>query len=104
MPLSGFYVKEAYLVLPYIDYIGSIKLGIITPPMGLDLITSSRDIAFMEPAAISSRWVRGIWGELRLGTRCSMSAQRGRWGCSAPAPIPANTGTPPRTMGTSWAG
>jgi phosphate-selective porin OprO/OprP len=46
-----FNVKDAYLVFPEIDYVGRVKFGFFQPPMGLDLMTSSRDLMFMEPAA-----------------------------------------------------
>jgi phosphate-selective porin OprO/OprP len=48
---NTFYINEAYLIFPPVDYVGSLKFGQFGPPMGLDRITSSRDISFMEPAA-----------------------------------------------------
>jgi phosphate-selective porin OprO/OprP len=48
---QSFYINKAYLLFPNIDYIGNLEIGVFGPPMGLDLITSSRDITFMEPAA-----------------------------------------------------
>jgi phosphate-selective porin OprO/OprP len=47
---NKFNLHEAWLSSQHIDYIGYLKVGIYGPPMGLDLITSSRDLAFMEPA------------------------------------------------------
>jgi phosphate-selective porin OprO and OprP len=48
---NAFYLNEAYLLSPNIDYLGPVQIGVFGPPMGLDLITSSRDLAFMEPAS-----------------------------------------------------
>ena len=48
---NQFYLDEAYLLSPHISYIGDLQFGFFSPPMGLDLVTSSRDITFMEPAA-----------------------------------------------------
>jgi phosphate-selective porin OprO/OprP len=48
---NTFYINEAYLLLPPVDYVGRVQFGVFGPPMGLDLITSSRDTTFMEPAA-----------------------------------------------------
>ena len=48
---NQFNLEKAYVVFPDIPYIGNLKLGQFQPPMGLDRITSSRDITFMEPAA-----------------------------------------------------
>lgn len=45
------FLDQAYLLSPDIRYIGNLQFGVFQPPMGLDLITSSRDIGFMEPAA-----------------------------------------------------
>ena len=48
---NSFYINESYLYFPNLSYIGNLQIGVFGPPMGLDLITSSRDITFMEPAA-----------------------------------------------------
>jgi phosphate-selective porin OprO and OprP len=48
---NNFYINEAYLKFSRLDYLGYVQFGEYAPPMGLDLITSSRDITFMEPAA-----------------------------------------------------
>jgi len=48
---NQFYLDEAYLLSPHISYVGNLQFGFFSPPMGLDLITSSRDITFMEPPA-----------------------------------------------------
>ena len=46
-----FYINKAYLRLPNVKYLGNLQFGVFTPPMGLSLVTSSRDLTFMEPAA-----------------------------------------------------
>jgi phosphate-selective porin OprO and OprP len=48
---NQFYVNKAYLLSQDMAYIGNLQVGVFGPPMGLDLITSSRDITFMEPPA-----------------------------------------------------
>jgi len=48
---NSFYLNQAYLLSPNIDYLGPVQFGVFGPPMGLDLTTSSSDITFMEPAA-----------------------------------------------------
>jgi phosphate-selective porin OprO/OprP len=48
---NQFYIDKSYLLSADMAYIGNLQLGVFAPPMGLELITSSRDLAFMEPAA-----------------------------------------------------
>ena len=48
---NSFELNKAYLASQEMNYIGSVQVGVFSPPMGLDLITSSRDITFMEPPA-----------------------------------------------------
>lgn len=47
-----FNLNEAWLSSEHLDYIGYLKFGVYGPPMGLDMITSSRDLTFMEPATV----------------------------------------------------
>jgi phosphate-selective porin OprO/OprP len=47
-----FNLNQAWLATDHIDYIGYLKGGVFTPPLGLDMLTSSRDITFMEPATV----------------------------------------------------
>src|SRR5262249_26876932 len=47
-----FNLNEAWIRSEYIDYIGYVKGGVYGPPMGLDMVTSSRDLTFMEPATV----------------------------------------------------
>jgi phosphate-selective porin OprO/OprP len=48
---GNFTVTQAYIVIPGIRYIGNVQFGQFTPPVGLQMLTSSWDIPFMEPAA-----------------------------------------------------
>jgi phosphate-selective porin OprO and OprP len=48
---NNFYLNKSYLASEDLNYIGRLQVGVFSPPMGLELITSSRDITFMEPAA-----------------------------------------------------
>jgi phosphate-selective porin OprO/OprP len=47
-----FNLNEAWLASERLDYVGYIVAGVYQPPMGLDLVTSSRDLTFMEPATV----------------------------------------------------
>jgi phosphate-selective porin OprO/OprP len=61
------YIKDAYLLFPYISYLGRPEIGYFQPPMGLDLITSSRDIAFLEPAAPLQALAPGNEAGIKIG-------------------------------------
>jgi phosphate-selective porin OprO/OprP len=62
-----FNVNQAWLEFDHIDYIGYIKGGVYQPPMGLDLVTSSRDLTFMEPASVLQALAPGIEAGLQMG-------------------------------------
>jgi phosphate-selective porin OprO/OprP len=47
-----FNLNKAWISSQQIDYIGYIVTGVFGPPMGLDMVTSSRDLTFMEPATV----------------------------------------------------
>ncbi len=49
---NRFDLSKAWVSSDRMDYIGYLVAGLYTPPMGLDMITSSRDITFMEPATV----------------------------------------------------
>jgi phosphate-selective porin OprO/OprP len=49
---GSFFLNQAYLLSPTVNYVGAIQFGVYGPPMGLDLVANSRDITFMEPAAV----------------------------------------------------
>jgi phosphate-selective porin OprO/OprP len=46
-----FTISQANVSIPDIPYVGTLKVGQFQPAQGLQVITSSWDIAFMEPAA-----------------------------------------------------
>ncbi len=46
-----FTISQANVSIPNIPYVGTLKIGQFQPAQGLQVITSSWDIAFMEPAA-----------------------------------------------------
>ncbi len=48
---GSFTVTQAYVGIPGVRYLGTVEFGQFTPPVGLQVITSSWDISFMEPAA-----------------------------------------------------
>lgn len=48
---GSFTVNEAYVAMADVPHLGGLKVGQFTPPVGLQLITSSWDIGLMEPAA-----------------------------------------------------
>lgn len=48
---GSFTVNEAYLAMSEVPHLGKLQVGQFTPPVGLQLITSSWDIGLMEPAA-----------------------------------------------------
>ena len=48
---GSFTVTQAYIGIPGVRYLGTVEFGQFTPPVGLQVITSSWDIPFMEPAA-----------------------------------------------------
>jgi phosphate-selective porin OprO/OprP len=48
---GSFTITQAYIGIPGVRYLGTVEFGQFTPPVGLQMITSSWDIGFMEPAA-----------------------------------------------------
>lgn len=73
-----FYIEESYLTFKDIPYLGELKLGQYQAPMGLDVITSSRDIALMEPAAPLQALAPGVNAGLQLGQ--PVFQRRATWG------------------------
>src|SRR5207248_3046529 len=76
-----FNLAEAYLRFPYVSYIGRPQFGFFTPPMGLDLLTSSRDITFMEPAAPLQALAPSNAGGIQIGH--PVFDQRATWSLGA---------------------
>jgi phosphate-selective porin OprO/OprP len=72
-----FNLNQAWLESEHIDYIGYIKAGVFQPPMGLDLITSSRDLTFMEPASVLQALAPANSAGVRIGQ--PVLHERGTW-------------------------
>jgi phosphate-selective porin OprO/OprP len=62
-----FYIEESYLAFRDIAYIGQLKFGQYQAPMGLDVISSSRDITFMEPAVPLQALAPGVNAGFLMG-------------------------------------
>lgn len=63
---NQFYIENSYLSLN-LPWVGELKGGQFQPPMGLALITSSRDITFMEPAAPMQALAPGTSAGTQIG-------------------------------------
>ena len=64
---NQFYIEESYLAFRNLPWLGELKIGQYQAPMGLDVITSSRDITFMEPAAPIQALAPGVNAGLQIG-------------------------------------
>ncbi len=62
-----FTLNKSYLQFSHINYLGNLRLGQFQSPMGLDLITSSRDLVFMEPSAPITAIAPGTEAGFQLG-------------------------------------
>ena len=62
-----FNLNEAWISSERLDYIGYLKGGVYGPPMGLDMVTSSRDLAFMEPATALQALAPGNEAGIQIG-------------------------------------
>jgi phosphate-selective porin OprO/OprP len=74
---NQFYIENSYIAFRDIPWIGELKLGQYQAPMGLDLITSGRDITFMEPAAPIQALAPGINAGIQVGQ--PLLEQRATW-------------------------
>jgi phosphate-selective porin OprO/OprP len=83
-----FTLNKSYLRFPGIDYIGALQIGQFQPPMGLQIITSSRDITFMEPAAPLQAIAPGVEAGLQIGR--PVFDERGTWNFGLFAPGAGN--------------
>jgi len=72
-----FNLNQAWLATDHIDYIGYLKTGVFTPPVGLDMLTSSRDITFMEPATVLQALAPGNEAGIQIGQ--PVFNQRSTW-------------------------
>ncbi len=62
-----FTLNKSYLRFCNIGLIGNLQVGQFQPPMGLDLITSSRDITLMEPSSPLQAIAPGIEAGAQIG-------------------------------------
>jgi len=62
-----FNLNKAWLSSDHINYLGYLVVGVFQPPMGLDMMTSSRDISFMEPASVLQALAPGNEAGIRIG-------------------------------------
>jgi phosphate-selective porin OprO and OprP len=74
---NEFYIEESYLLFRNLPWIGELKGGQYQAPMGLDVITSSRDLTFMEPAAPLQALAPGVNAGLEVGR--PVLDQRATW-------------------------
>ena len=72
-----FALNKSYLRFANLDYIGALQIGQFQPTMGLQIITSSRDITFMEPAAPLQAIAPGTEAGLQIGR--PVFEERGTW-------------------------
>jgi phosphate-selective porin OprO/OprP len=64
---NKFTVSQAYIEIPNVPYLGSVKIGQFKPVLGLQVITSSWNIPFMEPAAPLQALVPGSQPGVQIG-------------------------------------
>jgi len=57
---NTFYIENMYIAMEDLKWVGELKLGQFTAPMGLDVLTSSRWITFMEEASVSEALAPGV--------------------------------------------
>jgi phosphate-selective porin OprO/OprP len=62
-----FYIEESYLRFRPIPYIGELRIGQYQAPMGLEVVSSTRDISFMEPAASMQALAPGVNAGIQIG-------------------------------------
>ena len=74
---NQFYIERSYLALEDLALIGELKFGQYQPPMGLDVITSSRDITFMEPSSALQALAPGKSAGVQIGR--TIFNQRATW-------------------------
>jgi phosphate-selective porin OprO/OprP len=74
---NQFYIENSYLALKDIPWIGDLKAGQYQAPMGLDVVTSSGDITFMEPAAPLQALAPGVNAGIQIGR--PLFDQRATW-------------------------
>ena len=98
---GNFYLNQSSLTFPAIPYLGNLQVGQFQAPMGLDLITSSRDLTFMEPAAPLQAIAPGIEAGAQIGQ--PIFNQRATWafGLFAPGVGALEYGNASRNFGSA---
>jgi phosphate-selective porin OprO and OprP len=74
---NEFYIENSYLRLAPIPWIGELKGGQFCAPMSLEMITSSRDITFMERPAPIEALAPGVSAGIQMGR--PVLDQRATW-------------------------
>ncbi len=74
---NEFTVTKFYVAVPDLAYVGTLQFGKFQPAMGLQLLISSWDIAFMEPAAPLQAIAPGNSVGVQVGR--PFTADRGTW-------------------------
>src|SRR5271169_5349145 len=74
---NQFYIENSYLAFRGLPWIGEFKVGQYQPPMGLDAVTSSRDITMMELAAPLAALAPGVNAGMEIGR--PVFDQRATW-------------------------
>jgi phosphate-selective porin OprO/OprP len=74
---NQFYIEESYLLFRNLPWIGELKAGQYQAPMGLDVIASSHNITFLEPAAPLQALAPGVNAGLQVGR--PVFNQRATW-------------------------
>ena len=64
---NTFYIENSYVAFKDIPWIGQFKLGQYQAPMSLDMVTSSRDVTFMESAAPVQALAPGVNAGIQIG-------------------------------------
>jgi len=72
-----FNLNEAWISSDHIPYLGYLVFGVFSPPMGLDLLTSSRYVSFMEPASALQALAPGNEAGIQIGQ--PVSEKRATW-------------------------
>jgi phosphate-selective porin OprO and OprP len=64
---NEFYIEESYLKFKPIPCVGELKTGQYQAPVGLEVVSSTRDISFMEPSAPMQALAPGVNAGLQIG-------------------------------------
>ena len=74
---NTYYIQNSYVAFRDIGLIGELKFGQYQAPMGLDVVTSGRDISEMEPAAVLQALAPGVNAGVQMGR--PLFEQRATW-------------------------